>query len=156
VTEFPRMRLGTSSALEDPLAVVLISQGVRSSHRGTSLGQRTRKYKSPRQNLLISRPGKSKPQRGNIATVPRNDWRGSMTTRMYEVSSLKSERVLIKRKVEALNDAFEKQNAKVEDRAIVSKKSSNLCPTLIYHLRIGRGTEDNARRRRSSHSASER
>jgi len=115
------MRLGTSSALEKPLVVVLVSQGVHSSHRSASLGQRTRKCKNPRQNLLISRPGKSKPEKGDIATVPRNDWQVSMTTRMYEVSTLKLERVLIKRKVEALNDAFEKQNAEIEDRAIVSR-----------------------------------
>lgn len=150
------MRLGTSLVLEKPLAVVLVSQGARSSHRSTSLGQRTRKYKSPRQNLLISHPGKSKPEKGNIVTVPQNDYQGSMTTRMYEVSTLKLARVLIIRQVEALNDAFEKQNAEVEDRAIVSKMSSNLCLTLTYHLRVGRGTEDNAWGRRSSHSISER
>lgn len=150
------MRLGTSSALENPLAVVLVSQGARSSHRSTSLGRRTRKYKSPRQNLLISRPGKSKPEKGNIATVPQNDYQGSMTTRMYEVSTLKLETVLIKRQVEALKDAFEKQNAEVEDRAIVSKMASSLRLSLTYHLTVGRGTEDNAWRRRSSHSVSER
>ena len=44
-----------------------------------------------------------------------------MTTRMYEVSNLKLERILIERKVEALNHAFERQNAEIEDRAIVSK-----------------------------------
>jgi len=54
-----------------------------------------------------------------------------MTTRMYEVSTLKLERVLIKRKVEALKDAFEKQNAEVEDRTVVRKGSSNICLTLI-------------------------
>ena len=53
-----------------------------------------------------------------------------MTTRMYEVSTLKLERVLIKRKVEALKDAFEKQNAEVEDRTVVRKGSSNIYVSL--------------------------
>lgn len=156
VTEFPRTRLGTSSALDSSLAVVRVSQGASSSHRSTTLEQRTRKYKSPRQNLLISSPGKSKLERGNIATVPQNDWQGSMTTRMYEVSTLQLGGVLITRKVEALNDAFEKQNADVEDKAVVSKGPTNVYLTLIYYLCVGRGTEDNARRRCSSHCTSER
>ena len=54
-----------------------------------------------------------------------------MTTQMYEVLNLKLERVLIKRKVEALNHAFEKQNAEIEDRAIVSKGPLFVCLTLI-------------------------
>ena len=66
------------------------------------------------------------------------------------------ERALIKRKVEALNDAFEKQNAEVEDKATVSKGSLDVCLTLIYYLHVGRGTKKDARRGRSSHSASER
>jgi hypothetical protein len=43
--------------------------------------------------------------------------------RMYGMPTLKLEGVLIIQKVEALNDAFEKQNAEVEDKAIVSKAS---------------------------------
>lgn len=130
MTELPRTRLGTSSALENSLAAVLVSQGARSSQRSTILGQRTKKHKSLRRNLLISRPEKSKPEKGDIATVPQNDWQGSMTTRMYEVSTLKLERVLIKRKVEALKDAFEKQNAEVEDRTVVRKGLSNIYVSL--------------------------
>ena len=79
-----------------------------------------------------------------------------MTTRMYEVSTLQLGGVLITRKVEALNDAFEKQNADVEDKAVVSKGPTNVYLTLIYYLCVGRGTEDNARRRCSSHCTSER